>query len=235
LCDEVNDVCIPAPRVAGLEVFYAGKYSDEPDPSHAFLASGSVADSGNVTNYIHGITGVRIFFDRVVDFASTPDAALAFEWTTGMDTTFTPVTDAETVISIASAVESDVTVLTVTIDDDYVRRRWLKTTVIASEVSAAGVTLDGELTGNPVSLPSGDGPPGGDAMFYLGHVGGDADGNRQTNLTDIGIIRPEVNPFGPVPITNVYDVDKDGRVLLTDVGDARAVVNPFFVLPLVAP
>jgi len=54
-------------------------------------------------------------------------------------------------------------------------------------------------------------------------------------LTDVGSIRTRVNPFVPVPITNLWDVDKDGRVQLSDVGAARAVVNPFFTLPLVVP
>jgi len=45
----------------------------------------------------------------------------------------------------------------------------------------------------------------------------------------------EVNPFVLVPITNVYDVDKDGKVLLDDFVATRLAVNPFFTLPLIAP
>ena len=38
-----------------------------------------------------------------------------------------------------------------------------------------------------------------------------------------------------VPITDVFDVNKDKRVQLNDVGAARLDVNPFFTLPLFTP
>lgn len=111
----------------------------------------------------------------------------------------------------------------------------MKVTIDATQVTVGGVELDGELSGNPVGLPSGDGTAGGDAVFYLGSVTGDVDGDRKTLLTDVGLIRSVVNPFLAVPITDVYDADKDGKVLLTDVGGARLDVNPFFTLPLITP
>ena len=76
---------------------------------------------------------------------------------------------------------------------------------------------------------------GGAAVFFVGNIVGDADGDRKTRLTDVGLIRIQVNPFFSVPIDNVNDVDKDGRVRLGDVGLARSKVNPFFTLPLIAP
>ena len=125
--------------------------------------------------------------------------------------------------------------VTITIADDHLRRRWLKVTVDAEQVSAGGVALDGEMTGNPVALPSGELMPGGDAVFYLGNVPADVDADRRTTLTDVGVVRAAANPFLPVPITSIYDVDKSGKVLLTDVGEARVDVNPFFMLPLISP
>jgi hypothetical protein len=234
-CDEVDDVCIPAPRVANLELFYAGRFDDEADPTYDFLAAGSTASVDNITNYVHGITGIRVFFDAVVEFATTPDVAFSFEWTTGTGTTFTPVTGASTAISVTAVEQDGATVVTIIIDDDHARRRWLKVSIDAAQVSMAGMDLDGGLTGNPVGLPSGDGLPGGDSVFYIGNLSCDVDGDRRTLLTDAGLVRAMVNPFLYVPITNPYDVDKDRRVLLTDAGEARADVNPFYLLPLISP
>jgi hypothetical protein len=52
---------------------------------------------------------------------------------------------------------------------------------------------------------------------------------------DVGDVRAELDLFLQVPITNIYDVDKNGRVLFTDVGDTRAELDLFFTLPLISP
>ena len=169
----------------------------------------------------------------MVGFVTAPVDAFTFEWTTGMGTTFSPVTGAAAAITVIPAVEAGRTVVTITIAGGHVRRRWLKVTVDATQVSVDGCELDGELSGNPVTLPSGDGTPGGNAVFHLGNQPGDVNGDRVTLLTDVGLIRAAVNPL-PVPITNIYDVDKSGQVVLTDLGLARAAVSPL-PLPLISP
>ena len=128
-----------------------------------------------------------------------------------------------------------ITTVEIVITDRHVRRRWLKVTLLAAQVTSTGLQLDGEMVGNPVVLPSGDGSPGGDAIFYLGNLTGDVSGDRKTLLEDIGLIRSVVNPFLPVPITDLNDIDKDAKVLLGDVGDARLDVNPFVTLPIINP
>jgi hypothetical protein len=235
LCDEVGDRCFAPLQVANLEVFYAGRFGNNADPSKSFLAGGSTATGANITNYMRGITGIRVYFNAIVSFATTPAAAFNFEWTTDMGTLFSPVTDPQLAITVTPAVVGNATVVTIVLNDEYARRRWLKVTINASQVTTGGVALDGEMAGNPVVLPSGNGGAGGNAVFFLGNMGGDVDGDRKTLLTDIGLIRAAVNPFLSVPITNVYDVDRSGKVLLTDVGDAREDVNPFYRLPLITP
>lgn len=234
-CDEVGDVCVPATRIDNIELFYSGRFGDAPDPSFDFLAAGSTSTTNNITNYLHGITGIRVFFDRIVTFTGTPEAAFLLEWTSVMGTTFSPVTDATTAITVTEAEQGGVTVVTVILDDDHVRRRWLKVAIDASQIQTLGVALDGELSGNPVILPGGEGAPGGDAVFYIGNLPGEVDGDNRTLVTDAGITRLQVNPFLPVPITNIYDIDKDQRVLVTDAGETRADVNPFFLLPEISP
>jgi len=235
LCDEDSDSCVAPVHVAGLEVFYAGRYLDAADTSKSFLAVGSMATNDNILNYVHGITGIRVIFDNIVTFATTPQDAFMFEWTTGTGTTFSFVTDPASSITITDAVDVDVTVVTIDLADDYILGRWLKVTIDATQITVGGIELDGEMIGNPVALPSGDGTLGGDAVFYLGTIPGDVNGDRKNSLTDVGIIRAEVNPFMSVPITNIYDVDKSGKVMLADAHEGRLAVNPFFTLPLITP
>ncbi len=234
-CDETTRTCTAPIHITALEVFYAGRFADAADPTKFFLATGATATLDNVTNYTHGITGIRVTFDNVVTFATTPIDALTFEWTTGTGTTFSAVTGVATAVTATAQTVGGVTVLDIVIADDHVRRRWLKVTLDATQVTVNGVMLDGELAGNPVTLPSGDGTPGGNAVFYLGNVSGDVNADRKTLLQDVGLIRAAVNPFVTVPITDINDVNKDGKVLLSDVGEARLDVNPFFVLPLITP
>ncbi len=292
VCDEATDTCFAPIHVANLEVFYAGRFGvcvggdfdglycssdaacrngacdvSDPlaDPRPKFLAAGSTGTLDNITNYVGGITGIRVLFDNIVGFATTPEAAFTFDWSMppecvggGRDglicdpdnpndqcvlqggtceVFFLPVADSATTISITTAVQGGVTVVSIVLDDDHVRARWLKVTIDAMQVTASGVELDGELVGNPVVLPSGDGTPGGNALFYLGNAAGDADGNRKTELNDPFVIRncSCFIPFFRVPITEPFDVDKDVWVRLGDPGAARAVVNPFVKVPLISP
>lgn len=234
-CEEAIDLCVAPLQVTNMEVFYAGKFADQNDPSHTFLAEGSTATVVNVTNYMRGITGIRLTFGSVVTFATTPEAAFTFEWTTGTGSVFTPIDNPATEVTITPVDQGGFTEVTIVLTDDHVRRRWLKVTIDATQVLTSGVELDGELVGAPITLPSGDGLPGGDAVFFLGNLTGDVDGDLKTRLGDIGLARAEVNPFLSVPITNVFDVDRDGKVRLGDIGDARADVNPFYKLPLISP
>lgn len=235
ICDEGSDSCLSPIHVANVELFYAGRLGNAPNPSRAFLAPGSTATQDNITNYMRGITGIRVTFDTLVTFATTARDAFSFEWTTGTGTLFSSVTDAASMISATASDVGGVTVVDIVIVNDHVRRRWLKVTIDAAQVTSGGVALDGELTGNPLVLPSGDGTPGGNSVFVIGNLSGDVDNDRKTTLTDIGLIRGQVNPFVTVPITNIFDVDKDGKVQLADVGAARVDVNPFVTLPLITP
>jgi hypothetical protein len=258
-CDEAGNICLAPLKLNALEVIYAGRYracsggtnigqvcnvnADCPgafcretaDTSKSFLAAGSTATGSNITNYMSGITGIRIRFSHSVTFATTAAAAFSFEWTTGGATTFSAVSNPGTAITVTPTEEGGATIVTIVLADNHIRRRWLKVTVLASQITTGIAALDGELTGNPVVLPSGNGVPGGNAVFFIGNVTGDVDGNRQTALADVGLIRGSVNPFVNVPITNVFDVNKDKRVQLSDVGEARLDVNPFFTLPLIVP
>ena len=161
LCDEGSTSCLSLLHVSNLEVFYAGKFSDQGDPSKSFLAVGSAATLANVTHYAGGISGVRVTFDAIVTFATTPEAAFTFEWTTGSGTTFSAVTDVATNVTVTPTVIGTETVVDIVLADGHVVGRWLKITIDATQITASGGELDGELTGHPTPFPGGDGVAGG--------------------------------------------------------------------------
>ncbi len=224
-----------AVTVGAVETFYAGQFLDAPDLSRTCLAVGTTAVNQNITNYINGITGLRVQFTDLVDFALTPADAFFFEWTSGTGTTFASVTAPVGAVSVTAGDGGGVTTVDIIFDDDLIRRRWLKVTVDATQISTAGVLLDGELQGNPLLMPSGNGSAGGDAVFFLGNMPGDVDGDGITLFSDAVQARVELNPFLSVPIDNVFDIDKSGLVLFSDAVQARVELNPFFTLPLISP
>lgn len=225
------------------------------------------ASLGNINNYARGITGIRVFFDDIVDFATTADAAFTYYWSdppvciggtnnglicnpaptnptidpciqgggTCDPNIFSPVTDAGTAITVTPSDVGGVTVVDIVLADNHVRQRWLEVTVDSTQVSVGGVELDGELSGNPITFPSGDGTSGGDAVFYVGNMPGDVSGDRKARLQDVGVVRMQVNPALRVAIDNLYDVDKSVKVQLGDAGLVRLDVNPAFALPLISP
>lgn len=254
------------PHVASLEVFYSGSNlrecvggdtpgalcqadiqcpgtptgtctgPEQADPNIFYLGAGSVATVNNVSYYIRGITGIRVYFDTVVDFSTLdPTDAFSFEWTNPNGSTFTPVTNVASTFLVSEATKGGVTVVTIVIDNDTVMKRWLKTTIDAAQVSVAGALLDGDLAGNPISMPSGDTVPGGNAVFYLASMPGDVQGDLVTTLDDVSLDRIESNPTIAVLIDNVFDVNKDGAVTLDDVSVTRMASNPTIGVPLITP
>ena len=136
-----------------------------------------------MSNYVRGITGIRVFFDTTITFATTPAAAFSFEWTTAEGTVFTPITDAASNVTVSALDSGGTTTVTIIITDDHVRKRWLRVSIDAAQVTGNGVALDGEMSGNAVVLPSGDATPGGDAVFSIGNQPGDVDASATTVLT----------------------------------------------------
>jgi len=220
------------PRIEALELFYNGKYADAADPAKAFLAVGQASSMsvvgtdlfGNVTNNTQGITGLRVKFDAIVSFSGGVSAAFSFEATPEQSSSkvfaaFGPPT--APVFSVDNG--SGKTVVTIRFTDGEIKRRWLKTIVDASQVSASGLDLDGELT-NPLTLPSGDGTAGGNAEFIIGNRLGDVDANYRCLLNDAILIRTNVSGL-LVGISNRFDIDKSERALLNDAILARNNVS----------
>jgi len=221
------------PHVEALELFYEGRFGSVVDPAKEFLAVGQacqmwlLADDlhGNVTNYLHGITGIRVTFDTVVTFSVDAAAAFSYEATPEQsgDKTFTAFTP-PTAPSCTVDNGTGKTVITITFADGESKNRWLKAIIDASQVSANGMDLDGELP-SPLTLPSGNGTAGGNAEFIIGHRFGDVDGNYRCLLNDAVLVRNRVSGTVVVGISNAYDVDKNERVLLNDAILTRSAVS----------
>jgi len=223
----------PPPHIEALELFYNGQFGDAADPAKMFLAVGEASSMslvgtdlfGNVTNYLHGVTGIRVTFDTVVTFSVDAAAAFSYETTPeqSTDKTFTPFAPPTAPVYTVDN-GSGKTVVTITFADGEIKNRWLKTIVDASQVSANGMDLDGELP-SPLTLPSGDGTAGGNAEFIIGHRFGDVDGNYRCLLNDAVLVRNQVSGTVVVGISNAYEVDKNERVLLNDAILARNAVS----------
>lgn len=225
-----------APRIAGVALFYPGHFADQADNSVNFLAPGSASNDLNVTSYINGVAGIRITFDRVVDFAGlNPLNALTFEWSTINGVDFVPVTPGAIPITASAINGATETTLTIILPDGLITHRWLRVTVKSDSVNNAGMLLDGELSGNPILLPTGDALPGGNTVFLVGSVPGDMDDDQITTLDDQSAIRLQIDTIFSVPINTPFDVDKSGFITNTDVSAVRQQVNPFIGLPVLAP
>ena len=101
--------------------------------------------------------------------------------------------------------------------------------VLDDAVVANGKALDGEISDTDwwdnALLPSGDGQPGGDAVFTFTKLTGDADGDGDLDLADfvsfsICLTGPEAGPYAAG--CGVFDFDTDGDVDLADLAAFQA-------------
>jgi hypothetical protein len=128
--------------------------------------------------------------------------------------------------------DSDTRTLTMTWLDGTFVNRWIRIRIRDSVTSAVtGAALDGEVfltAGNPTSgaaldggLPSGDGVPGGSAVFVLGSLVGDVNGDRQVRANDQAVVRNNLNSTEDIP----SDVNGDGQVRANDQALVRNNLN----------
>ena len=171
----------------------------------------------NYTNYSRGLTGVVI---DIADLpASTTPAQLASslqfaQWNGIAAGSFGALSGAAVpTVTIASGDGASGSArVQIQFPDNTVQNTWLRVTVVAGLTTA--------LTANDV--------------FYFGNVIGDFNvGNILTglpasqrirvNATDTGAVRSnQSTAANSAPVTNIYDVDRNGRVNATDTGIVRS-------------
>jgi hypothetical protein len=165
----------------------------------------------NYTNYSRGLTGVVI---DIADLpASTTPSQLASslqfaQWNGIAAGGFGALSGAAvpTVTIASGAGASGSSRVQIAFPDNTVQNTWLRVTVLAGLTTA--------LTANDV--------------FYFGNVIGEFNtgntSNRlRVNATDTGAVRSnQSTAANSAPVTNIYDVNRDGRVNATDTGLVRS-------------
>jgi hypothetical protein len=171
----------------------------------------------NYTNYSRGLTGVVI---DIADLpASTTPSQLASslqfaQWNGIAAGGFGALSGAAvpTVTIASGAGASGSSRVQIAFPDNTVQNTWLRVTLVAGLTTA--------LTANDV--------------FYFGNVIGDlgvgniltglpASQRIRVNATDTGAVRSnQSTAANSAPVTNIYDVDRNGRVNATDTGIVRS-------------
>jgi ELWxxDGT repeat protein len=183
------------------------------NPIHAIdsgknaLLPGQTSTFANYTNYFRGLNGL------VVDMADLPGAPTAsdFEfavWNGISVSGFVPLTASPVVSLIPGGGSGGSVRIKLEFADGAVRNTWLRVTILANANTG--------LVANDV--------------FYFGNAVGDFDtGNLagppvtvRTNATDTSAVRQNQSTgLNSAAVTNIYDLNKDGRVNATDTSLVR--------------
>jgi hypothetical protein len=87
---------------------------------------------------------------------------------------------------------------------------------------AAGNALDGEWADGADTYPSGDGTPGGDLLFRLNVLPGDANRDGRADALDLARVRRRYATTTTSPLYSIFaDLDGSGRISATDLLLAR--------------
>ncbi len=209
--------------IANRRVFYnrstsavfgdgSGNPTGSIDSTKSALQPGQTATFANVTNYSRGLNGLII---DVANLNRIPTAA-DFQFATSNGSSplvFAPLSAVPTITVLPNVGFNNSTRLKIEFADNAIRNTWLRVTVLA--------------TGS-VGLTSND-------VFYFGNAVGEMNvGNLagtpvvlRTNASDTGTVRQNQSPtLDSVPVTSIFDLNKDGRVNATDTGLVRQNQSP---------
>jgi hypothetical protein len=179
--------------------------------------SGSTANLANYTSYTRGINGIMVDILNPANAGAV--SASDFSFKAGNDNNPAGWTDAPAPSSItrrAGAGVAGADRYTIIWPDNALQKQWLQVTVLASANTGLGAT----------------------EVFYFGNAVGESGfGNGGTtaavNLSDEIGARNNLNPFGPVPIDNVFDYNRDKKVNLSDEISARLNISVLSPLRLI--
>jgi hypothetical protein len=99
----------------------------------------------------------------------------------------------------------------------------------AAGVTAGGLALDGEFA-TGAAMPSGNGTPGGDFVFNVNVLPGDADRSGRVSALDLSFVKQRLNTI-PVsrPVPGGYsvfgDFDAGGRISALDLSAVKQRLN----------
>jgi hypothetical protein len=219
---------LPPASVIDRHIFYNGSAWDGSDTAanalddaaiatdKTALLPGETAAFANYTSYTRGINGIMI------DGAFADPAAISvadFAFKVGNDNIpsgWTTTTGPTNVTLRAGAGTGGSDRITLIWANNAIQKQWLQITVLP--------------TAN-TGLSSAD-------VFYFGNAigeSGNSTANAQVNLSDEIAARNNLNPIGPVPLTNPYDYNRDKHINVSDEIAARNNVAVVTALHLISP
>ncbi len=175
------------------------------DTSKQALLPGQATSFANYTNYSRGLNGIILDIAGVV--TATASDFLFADWDGIAAAGFLPTSALPTVTLIPSGGLNSSTRVKIEFNDNAIRNTWLRVTVLAN--------ANTDLQSNDV--------------FYFGNAVGDVNqGNQGTPInvesdsTDLSFVRQNQSlGANSVPISNTYDINRDGRVNALDTALVR--------------
>ncbi|MFN7875150.1 MAG: S8 family serine peptidase [Pirellula sp.] len=175
------------------------------DTGKSLAKAGPTAQTLSLANMINTTRGINLVSFEVQDLAGTVTAA-DFVFQMSPQGAFTESANPPTGWAAAPAPTSLVVTpsginnrVTIAWADRAIENRWLRLSVLANANTGLATTQ----------------------VFYLGHLRGEVTGAQSgqyiVNNTDASAIAARVSGTN-VPVTNIYDLDKNGRVLNADIG-----------------
>jgi len=184
--------------------------------------------AGSIDPGAAGIRTIEVVFDEPMSFDPSDVTVQTVTFPGGLEKVGT--------LLIPTAVTGAHTdTMTISFAEGAAEATWVKVTLNGSTITDLDAyALDGDsptegsglwyLLDAATDLPSGDGVPGGDAIFYVGSLLGDIDGNGKVDGADRNVLEANLGTAGP------GDLDGSGIVSQTDlnmlVANLDATLDP---------
>jgi rhamnogalacturonan endolyase len=198
---------LAASSVAGRDIFYSGSVFDSGNhqgaiaPDKTALLPGQTASFANYTSYSRGLNGI------IVDIANLTQTLTAtdFIFRVGNDDSPSAWSAAPaplSVVNIPGAGAGGSTRVVITWADNAIQNEWLQVTLQGGAGSASGLASDD--------------------IFYFGNTPGEVGNDPANTLVDaVDQLSIRYAATGSAAITNVDDVNRDGKVDAADENVAR--------------
>jgi endonuclease/exonuclease/phosphatase family metal-dependent hydrolase len=190
------------------------------DPTKLALLPGQSASFSNYSNVAKGINGLLVDIQGGTTSVNSSD----FQFATSdgvVGSSFVPTSAVPTISVLAGQGLGGATRIKIEFADAAIRNTWLRITVLASSrtnLSSNDVFYFGSAVGD----------------FNVGNIGSPI--SVRTNATDTSAVRQNQSPgTNSAPISNLYDVNKDGRVNASDTSLVRQNVQAAIIALFTAP
>jgi len=174
----------------------------------------------SVVSSTSGLTTIEVVFSEWVYFTADDVTVQKVTFPAGVETP-------GTVLVPQGVTGFGTNVMTITLSDGVAVGTWLKVRIEDTAADLAGNRLDGEpaaggsgrgyLYSATKDVPSGDGVPGGDAIFYVGSCIGDCSGDGKVNIFDaFALNQAWGSVLGDAKYNANVDFTRDGKVNIFD-------------------